>query len=60
MFFPVRARAEAARMIAAFVGITLRETDCEGYFGCDLLTAKTRGKLPFGQLQLFKSSKNLW
>jgi len=50
IYFPVRARAECARMIAAFGGIVLNETDCQGYFGCDFMSAKTGGKLPFGQL----------
>ena len=50
IYFPIRARAEPARMIAAFGGITLNETDCKGYFGCDFVTAKMGGKLPFGQL----------
>jgi len=59
IYFPVRARAEAARMIAAFGGITLRETDCEGYFGCDFMTAKTRGKLPFGQLPVLAADDQL-
>ena len=59
VYFTVRARAEAARMIAAYGGITLNEstyqypldeTDTQGYYGCDFITAKTSGKLPFGQL----------
>ena len=59
VYFTVRARAEAARMTAAYGGITLNEstyqypldeTDTQGYYGCDYITAKTSGKLPFGQL----------
>ena len=50
IYFPVRARAECARMIMAYGGIPCTDTDCQGYFGCDFMTAKTGGKLPFGQL----------
>jgi len=59
IYFPVRARAECARMIAAFGGITLNETDCQGYFGCDFMTAKTGGKLPFGQLPVLAADEKL-
>merc|ERR1711988_419379 len=59
IYFPVRARAECARMIAAFGGITLNETDCQGYFGCDFMTAKTGGKLPFGQLPVLAADNTL-
>ena len=50
IYFPVRARAEAARMIAAYGDIPITDTDCQGFFGCDFMAAKTGGKLPFGQL----------
>jgi len=50
IYFPVRARTEPAKMIAAFGELNLNETDCQGYFDCDFVTAKMGGKLPFGQL----------
>ena len=51
IYFPTpRARAECARMIGAYGGIPLNFTDTQGFFGCDFATAKTSGKLPFGQL----------
>ena len=51
IYFPVRARAECARMIVAYGDIpNYSDTDCQAYFGCDFMTAKTEGKLPFGQL----------
>merc|ERR1711872_255415 len=59
IYFPVRARAECARMIAAFGGITLNETNCTGYFGCDFVTAKMGGKLPFGQLPVLAADDKL-
>ena len=39
--------------------ITLNETDCQGYFGCDFMTAKTGGKLPFGQLPVLAADDKL-
>ena len=50
IYFPVRARGEAVRMILAYGGIPFTDTNCQEYFGCDFMTAKTSGKLPFGQL----------
>ena len=52
IYFDVRARAECARMTLAYGGIPYNFTDCQGYFGCDFMTAKTSGKLPWGQLPL--------
>ena len=59
IYFPVRARAECARMIAAYGGITLHETNCMEYFGCDFMTAKMDGKLPFGQLPVLVADDTL-
>ena len=52
IYFDVRARAECARMTLAYGGIPYNFTDTQGYFGCDFMTAKTSGKLPWGQLPL--------
>ena len=52
IYFDVRARAECARMTLAYGGIQYNFTDTQGYFGCDFMTAKTSGKLPWGQLPL--------
>ena len=52
IYFDVRARAECARMSLAYGGIPYNFTDSQGYFGCDFMTAKTSGKLPWGQLPL--------
>merc|ERR1712110_117016 len=52
IYFDVRARAECARMTLAYGGIPYNFTDTQGYFGCDFITAKTSGKLPWGQLPL--------
>ena len=52
IYFDVRARAECARMTLAYGGIPYNFTDSQGYFGCDFMTAKTSGKLPWGQLPL--------
>merc|ERR1712227_785850 len=59
IYFPVRARAECARMIMAYGGIPCTDTDCQGYFGCDFMTAKTGGKLPFGQLPVLAADDTL-
>ena len=52
IYFDVRARAECARMTLAYGGIPYSNTNTQGYFGCDFMTAKTSGKLPGGQLPL--------
>ena len=52
IYFDVRARAECARMTLAYGGIPYTNTNTQGYFGCDFMTAKTSGKLPGGQLPL--------
>ena len=52
IYFDVRARAECARMTLAYGGIPYNFTDTQGYFGCDFMTTKTSGKLPWGQLPL--------
>ena len=50
VYFPVRARGEVPRMILAYGDIPYTDTNCRQFFGCSFLTAKTSGKLPFGQL----------
>ena len=52
IYFDVRARAECAKMSLAYGGIPYTNTNTQGYFGCDFMTAKTTGKLPGGQLPL--------
>merc|ERR1739844_505671 len=52
IYFPVRARAECARMILAYGSIPYTDTDCQKYFGMSFAEAKKCGKLPFGQLPL--------
>ena len=59
IYFPVRARTEPAKMIAAFGGLTMDEIDCKTYFGCDFVTAKMGGKLPFGQLPVLAADDTL-
>jgi len=39
-------------MSLAYGGIPYSNTNTQGYFGCDFMTAKTSGKLPGGQLPL--------
>ena len=54
-YFQVRARAEAARMIIAFGGLTHTEEDCSSYFGKTFQECKKEaGLLPFGQLPLLE------
>ena len=50
VYFPVRARGEVPRIIMAYGDIPYTDNNCRQYFGCSFLTAKTSGKLPFGQL----------
>ena len=50
VYFPIRARAEPARMIMAYGGIPYTDKDCDGFFGMSFGEAKQGGKLPFGQL----------
>ena len=52
IYFPVRARAECARMILAYGSLQYTDTDCNKYFGMTFREAKSQGKLPFGQLPL--------
>jgi len=52
IYFPVRARAECARMILSYGSIPYTDTDCQTYFGMSFPEAKSSGKLPFGQLPL--------
>lgn len=54
IYFPVRARAECARMIMEFGGIPYTDTDCQNFFGVSFAEAKQSGKLPFGQLPLLQ------
>ena len=49
VYFPVRARGEVPRMIMAYCDVPYTDTNCRQFFGCSFLTAKTSGKLPFGQ-----------
>ena len=51
VYFPVRARGEAARMIMAYGNIPYTDTIVE--FG-DFATWKSSGKLPFGQLPILE------
>ena len=57
IYFPVRARAECARMIMAYGSINYTDTDCNNYFGMSFREAKAAGKLPFGQLPLLSINK---
>ena len=52
IYFTVRARGEVSRMIMSYAGLPYTDTTCQEYFGCDFATAKTSGKLQFGQLPL--------
>ena len=54
IYFPVRARAEAARMIVAYGGIACKDEDCNSFFGMSFPEAKKAGKLPFGQLPVLE------
>eukprot|EP00090_Calanus_glacialis_P008274 TRINITY_DN16589_c0_g1_i1.p1 TRINITY_DN16589_c0_g1~~TRINITY_DN16589_c0_g1_i1.p1 ORF type:complete len:226 (-),score=59.19 TRINITY_DN16589_c0_g1_i1:91-768(-) len=54
VYFPVRARAECARMILAYGGIPYKDEDCNSFFGMSFGEAKQSGKLPFGQLPLLQ------
>ena len=54
IYFPVRARAEAARMILAYGDIACKEEDCNSFFGVSFPEAKKTGKLPFGQLPVLE------
>merc|ERR1719290_458914 len=54
VYFPVRARAECARMILAFGGIPYSEEDCASFFGQSFPEVKAEGKLPFGQLPVLE------
>merc|ERR1719290_350573 len=54
VYFPVRARAECARMILAFGGIPYTEEDCASFFGQSFPEVKAEGKLPFGQLPVLE------
>ena len=59
IYFPVRARAEAARMIMAYGGIACKEEDCNSFFGMSFPEAKKAGKLPFGQLPVLEVAGKL-
>ena len=54
IYFPVRARAEAARMIVAYGGIACKDEDCNSFFGMSFPEAKKAGKLPLGQLPVLE------
>ena len=54
VYFPVRARAECARMILAYGNIPYQVEDCNSFFGMSFQEAKKAGKLPFGQLPIFE------
>ena len=54
IYFPVRARAEAARMIMAYGDIPCKEETCNSFFGMTFPEAKKAGKLPFGQLPVLE------
>ena len=60
IYFPVRARAECARMTLAYGSIPYTDTDCQKYFGMSFPQAKSKGKLFFGQLPMLSiDSKTL-
>lgn len=59
VYFPVRARAECARMILAFGGIHYQEEDCASYFGSSFQEVKAAGKLPLGQLPVLEVNGEL-
>ena len=54
VYFPVRARAECARMIMAYGDIPYSDEDCASFFGMSFADAKSCGKLPFGQLPVLQ------
>ena len=54
VYFPVRARAECARMILAYGNIPYKEDNCNSFFGMSFQEAKKTGKLPFGQLPVLE------
>ena len=54
VYFPVRARAECARMILAYGNILYKEDNCNSFFGMSFQEAKKAGKLPFGQLPVLE------
>ena len=54
VYFPVRARAECARMILAYGNIPYKEDNCNSFFGMSFQEAKKAGKLPFGQLPVLE------
>eukprot|EP00092_Neocalanus_flemingeri_P003848 GFUD01004144.1.p1 GENE.GFUD01004144.1~~GFUD01004144.1.p1 ORF type:complete len:226 (+),score=54.75 GFUD01004144.1:78-755(+) len=54
VYFPVRARAECARMILAYGGIPHTDQDCDSFFGMNFGEAKKNEKLPFGQLPVLQ------
>jgi len=54
VYFPVRARAECARMILAYGNIPYQVDDCNSFFGMSFQEAKKAGKLPFGQLPVLE------
>ena len=59
VYFPVRARAEVPRMIMAYGDIPFTDNNCRQFFDCSFLTAKTSGKLPFGQLPVLAVNDTL-
>lgn len=55
IYFPVRARAECAKMIMAFGNIPYEEVNCQTVFGgMNFQEVKKAGKLPFGQLPVLE------
>jgi len=59
VYFPVRARAECARMILAYGGVSYKEEDCASYFGSTFAEVKAAGKLPLGQLPVLEVNGQL-
>ena len=54
VYFPVRARAECARMIMEYGGIPYNYAECKNFFGISFDEAQECGKLPFGQLPVLQ------
>lgn len=54
IYFPVRARAEVARMIMNYGSIPYTDDDCMSFFGLSFPEVKEAGKLPTGQLPVLE------
>ena len=54
IYFPVRARAEGAKLIMEYGNIPYEEVNCVNVFGMSFQDVKKAGKLPFGQLPVLE------